>query len=99
MEFPTNRKGEVWPLRTEKLAEYVQAFRAVDVEAELRKARQWLLDHPDRRKTFKGMAGYLGRWLGTAQDSARPAANGSNSRTQQTAAAAQRFLERGDSNG
>lgn len=74
LEFPCVGDGaKTWPLVASKLAEYRGSFPGVDVEAELRKARQWLLDNPGRRKTARGMAAYLGRWLGRCQDQAGPA--------------------------
>ncbi len=51
-----------------KLAEYRQAFPGVDALSECRKALQWCLDNPIRRKTFGGMPKFLGSWLGRAQD-------------------------------
>lgn len=58
-----------WPLRQSKIAEYAESFPGVEVLAECRKAMQWCRDNPTRRKTFRGMAAFLQRWLGKAQDS------------------------------
>jgi hypothetical protein len=66
MEFPVNGTGpRLWPLSASKANEYRESFPGIDVEAELRKARQWALDNPTKRKTARGMAAFLGRWLGT----------------------------------
>lgn len=82
--FPCVGTGaKEWPLLPSKLAEYVESFPGVDVLAQCRAARQWLLDNPARRKTFKGMAKFLGGWLGRKQDGGTPA-NGKAVRTPET---------------
>lgn len=77
LSFPVvgTQKKKTWDLRQSKLAEYVEAFPALDVLAEFRKALQWLRDHPSNRKTPRGMPAFLGRWLGRAQNDG-PARNG-----------------------
>jgi len=57
-----------WELRECKVAEYQATFPHMDVIAECRKARQWCIDNPARRKTFGGMPAFLGRWLAKAQN-------------------------------
>lgn len=75
MEFPCKGTGQkVWHLRASKVSEYRGSFPGVDLDAELRKARQWLLDRPTRQKTHDGMTKFIGGWLGRAQDTARPSA-------------------------
>ncbi|MFA7238088.1 MAG: helix-turn-helix domain-containing protein [Phycisphaeraceae bacterium] len=63
--FPT-QDGRDWPLTPDRLAEYAHTFPDLNVLHELRKARLWLLDNPDRRKTARGMPKYLTGWLGRA---------------------------------
>jgi hypothetical protein len=71
MEFPCAGTGEKsWHLRASKAAEYRASFPGIDLDAELRKARQWAIDNPTKRKTPGGMTRFLGRWLGNAQDEA-----------------------------
>lgn len=70
MSFPVVGKGE-WLLTAEKVAEWEESFPSMDVIAECRKARQWLLDNPDRRKTERGMPRFLGSWLARAQNSGK----------------------------
>lgn len=60
--LPT-RSGNCWPLRKQKLTEYQNTFPRLNVEAEIRKARQWLIDNPSRRKTAQGMPKFLLGWL------------------------------------
>lgn len=64
LEFPcTGAVGASWGLTEAKLDEYRESFPGLDVLAEMRNARQWLLDNPTRRKTFRGMPSFLGAWL------------------------------------
>jgi len=63
--FPLRRQDE-WNLPTDRLADYRDTFPGLDVEAELRKARLWLIDRPNRRKTAKGMPKFLSGWLSRA---------------------------------
>jgi len=77
LAFECNGPAKAWTLTAAKVAEYQQSFPGVDVPAECRKAWQWTRDNPERRKTAKGMARFLGTWLGRAQDRAgRPPAAG-----------------------
>jgi hypothetical protein len=53
-------------------AEHVEAWRAaypgVDLTREWAAMRSWLLANPTRGKTRRGMAAFVNRWLGKAQD-------------------------------
>lgn len=51
-----------------KLSEYRESFPGVDVIAEARKARQWCIDNPAKRKTARGMAAFLSRWFSKEQN-------------------------------
>lgn len=62
-----------WHLTEEKLSEYELTFPGMDVLAECRKARQWCIDNPSKRKTHRGTPAFLTRWLSNAQDSGRGA--------------------------
>jgi hypothetical protein len=55
------------------VAEWDQAFPAVDVPQKLREIRAWCLANPGRRKTRRGVAAFINRWLGKEQDSGRGA--------------------------
>lgn len=74
-------KGEKqWHLPPAKLGEYVKTYPNIDVEAELYRSAQWLIDNPNKRKTADGMLRYVNGWLGRAKppkpqakkDKARP---------------------------
>ena len=65
MNMPT-KAGTDWPLYRSKVAELAETFPGIDIEAEARKARQWLRDNPDRRKTPRGMPRFLSGWMSRA---------------------------------
>ncbi len=72
--FQTVGKGpKEWSLTEAKVAEYQESFPGVDVLGECRKARQWVIDNPTKRKTARGMPAFLTRWLGRVQNSGRAA--------------------------
>lgn len=82
LEIPTNT-GKPWGITAEMIAEWRNTFPGLDVEAELRKARQWCLDNQARRKTASGMRKFLGNWLSRSNDNPRsrpPAVGGGVSR-------------------
>jgi DNA-binding GntR family transcriptional regulator len=77
-DFPTKGKGpQTWNLRQDKLDEYRAAYPDLDVDAELRRARQWCRDTSAKRKTAGGMLTFLTRWLNRAQNNGGPSRNGS----------------------
>lgn len=64
MEFQTTGKPGLWALTATKLAEWESLYsEQIDVAYELRKARQWTIDNPKRKKTASGMPKFLGGWL------------------------------------
>ena len=65
-----------WPLMQEKVREWAGSYPGVDVVAEIRKAKQWILDNRPRAKTFKGMPSFINRWLSKAQDNQKGVRNG-----------------------
>ena len=67
--FQTNGPQKEWPLHPDKVREWQATYPGVNVTAEARKARQWLIDNPGKRKTARGMASFLGRWIARVQDS------------------------------
>lgn len=70
LSFPVKGNGsKTWGLTPAKLAEYEQTFDGLDVLRECKRARQWCLDNPTKRKTARGMAGFLTRWLTRTNDS------------------------------
>jgi hypothetical protein len=71
-EFPTvGPGGSSWRLRRVQVDEWRTSFPNLDVLAECRKARAWVIANPGRRKTAKGMPKFLVSWLSRAVDSGR----------------------------
>lgn len=64
--------GTVHPVTLAEIAEWEQAYPAVDVMAELRKARAWCVANPANRKTGRGIGRFLNSWLSRAAE--RPGA-------------------------
>lgn len=58
----------LWLLTEAFIAELASAYPAVDVPAESRRAHVWVKANLERRKTAKGMAAFLNRWMARAQD-------------------------------
>lgn len=84
-------------LSAAKLAEYRDSYPHLDVDAELRKARQWLRDNPERRKTGqRGTLSFLTRWLNRAQNSGGGKRGGAQRNATRTDEAINRFLANGN---
>lgn len=60
--------GEIWEVPAIKIIEWEESFPDVDVPLTLLGARQWLRDHPQRRKTADSMVAFLGDWMRREQD-------------------------------
>lgn len=50
---------------------FTSTYPAVDVQAELAKAKAWLIANPVNRKTVSGMPRFLNAWMARAQNSAK----------------------------
>jgi hypothetical protein len=74
--FPTDGEPDAWAYTEARLAKHRDLFPSLDVLHEVRKARQWVDDRPDRRKTASGMARFLTYWLTKANDERRGPAPG-----------------------
>lgn len=67
--------GQEHPIPSAMIAEFTGLYPAVDVMAELRKMRGWLLTNPANRKTARGIGAFVSRWLAKEQDKGRPGAS------------------------
>ncbi|MEO7272063.1 MAG: hypothetical protein ABI211_08660 [Vicinamibacterales bacterium] len=97
LRFPVVGGGEPdWWLTSTQLREWQGLYPGIDVSSEARKALAWVLSHPERRKTPKGMPRFLVGWLGRATDrgGGRNAVV-SHGKTAGNVAAALAFIERG----
>lgn len=69
--------GEEYPITEEQAREFAGLYPAVDVVAQLRKMRGWLIANPANRKTKAGILRFVTRWLGQEQDKAGKSGAGS----------------------
>lgn len=69
MTFPTIGNVRSWDLPRSRVDGWAQAYPALDVLAECRKAYAWIEANPSRRKTAGGMPRFLVTWLNRAVDS------------------------------
>lgn len=67
MSMPTVNGGEV-AITQAQAGTWAEAYPGVDVLAELRKARAWLVSNPRQGKTARGMARFCNAWLERAQN-------------------------------
>lgn len=65
--------GSDHTLTLAELAEYEQAYPAIDVPGELRKARAWCVANPGQRKTRRGVGKFVNGWLARTAERAKPA--------------------------
>lgn len=68
--------GREYPVYETLVREFKSAYPGVDIPAEFRKIRAWLVSNPTKRKTCKGMARFLNNWLSNAQNNQRTNGNG-----------------------
>lgn len=65
--MPTLGGGE-WGVTQQLLDGWTAAYPGIDVKAELRKAKAWLLSNPTNAKTARGMGRFCNGWLERAQN-------------------------------
>lgn len=68
--LPLNDKSS-YDVPLDKIALWKEAYPAVDVEHELKRMIAWLDSNPTRRKTKRGIASFINRWLSKEQDSGK----------------------------
>jgi len=66
--IPTNKKGQEYPVLQIKVEELQESFPAVDVPQKVKTLRQWSIDNPSKRKTYRGMPSFLSRNISRDQD-------------------------------
>jgi hypothetical protein len=57
-----------YDIDAEQIAEWSESYPAVDVLQELRKAKEWAISNPTKKKTRRGIRKHLTGWLSGAQD-------------------------------
>jgi uncharacterized protein YdaU (DUF1376 family) len=60
--------GSEHPVTQTQVDEWERTYPIVDVMQELREMRAWLDANPSRRKTKRGIRGFIVKWLGREQD-------------------------------
>jgi translation initiation factor IF-1 len=87
--FPCSGNPKTWQATERQLAEWSEAYPAVDVAVAHRRAHAWVMANIAKRKTAAGYAKFLNAWLSKEQDSGksqRPAAEKTYKATALTAA-------------
>lgn len=64
VQFPCS-DGEDWQADKVMVDAFIIAYGEAAVRTAFPRAKMWLLAHPERRKTQKGMLRFLNRWLST----------------------------------
>lgn len=68
--LPLNDKS-FYDVPLDKIDLWKETYPAVDVEQELKRMIAWLDSNPTRRKTRRGIASFINRWLSSEQDSGK----------------------------
>lgn len=71
LSIPLNKRNTFFDIFQEDVDEWQDTFPGVDVIASLKKARQWSVDNPNRRKTKSGIRRHLSTWLDREQNQAK----------------------------
>lgn len=69
-QFHLRQSGETWecPVYQSQVVGWADSYPGVDIPGELKRARQWCVDHPRRQKTPRGVNAFLGSWFSRAQN-------------------------------
>ncbi len=68
LTIPTNIKESECPIFSSQVKSWQTTFPAVDVEQQIREARQWCVDNSTKRKTYGGMSRFIYNWLSRRQN-------------------------------
>ncbi len=71
ISFPCTGKDGVWCPTTNFVEELQTAYPYINIVAEFKKARLWILANPGRKKTARGMTRFLASWIDRACNSGR----------------------------
>ena len=67
VSIPLN-DGTEFSVSQEQCQEWAGVYPAVNVIQQLREMREWCLNNPAKRKTARGVRGFITRWLAKEQD-------------------------------
>jgi hypothetical protein len=68
LTFPTAGKVKTWALLPTHLQGWKEAYPALDLMAECRKALAWVIANKAKQKTARGMPAFLVNWFNRAQN-------------------------------
>jgi hypothetical protein len=71
LDFVTRGKTRTWILTQREVDGLREAFPDLDIVAEAKKAKAWLVANPTKTKTTKGMPAFLYRWISNEQNGPR----------------------------
>jgi hypothetical protein len=69
--FPCSGADKTWQATDRQLADWSEAYPAVDIERAHRRAHAWIMANLAKRKTATGYAKFLTAWLSKEQDSGK----------------------------
>lgn len=72
ISIPTNKfntEGEERPITENKIKEWQAVYPAVDVKQTIFRIRSWVVNNPNKRKTFSGIYKFIDHWLAKEQSS------------------------------
>lgn len=61
-------KSGTHPVMNDDVLQYIQTYRNIDLEQELKSMYAWLESNPAKRKTATGMKRFINSWLQRAND-------------------------------
>jgi hypothetical protein len=68
IDLPTCRKGEAYGVTAAEVRQFAELYPGVDVPAQLRAMKGWLLTNQTKRKTARGMPAFINSWLAKEQN-------------------------------
>ena len=80
LDFVTRGKTRTWSLTQREVDSLREAFPDLDIVAEAKKAKAWLIANSTKTKTAKGMPAFLYRWISNEQNGPRTSRPGSGAK-------------------
>lgn len=62
------KTGTDYEVKQEDIIDWQRTYKAIDVDHELDRMRQWLDANPSKRKTERGMKRFINAWLSRANE-------------------------------
>lgn len=71
LSFPVSGETKEWLLREDYVGKLRELYPGVDILLQAKRALNWVETNPTRKKTPRGMASFLARWMERTQNSGR----------------------------